>query len=860
MRGLIRTALLVGCAAYLFVQSGRLTAQVGPDTRPLAPDSQPAAVTQPADTTQPAMTTLPPSTGTAGVPSIMVPPDGHRPPTTQISFNFRDASIDAILDYLSQTAGFVVLKDGPVSGRVSVLSKQPVTPDEAVTLLQSVLKTSGFALVRMDRVLKVTTIDKIKGQYHPVHFGTDPKLVPISDELITQVMPLRSVDAVKLKADLQPLVGPEANLSANASSNSLMMTDTSANIHRIVEIVSNLDQRDTLENSIIVMQLKFADATAAAKLITDLFKPPEQTGGNAAAGQSPFAFFRGLGGGGGGGRRGGGGSGGFGGGPGGGGAGGGGADSERGAVGKVLASSDQRTNTVVVTGPTDTLNIIKDVLKQLDTNPVAEQTFFLYPLKNGQAADIAQTLNALFAANGGGGSSVGGANGNRLSSSSGSSRSSSSGGFGGSSSGGFGGSSGGSGGSSGGFGGGSSSSGGFGTSTPINRTSTAGGTAGGSRGSSSGLTGSASELLGQVYVVPDVDTNSLLVATATKYEEKVRKIIADLDRAVPQVLIKVLIAEVSHDNSLDTGVDWSILNTRASGKGLTAGSTFGAPGSGLSVSLLEDNLTAQLHALATAGKVDVLSRPYILTSDNQQAQITVGSEVPIITDSRTDALGGQINTVQYRDIGIILTVTPHINPEGLVICDISPEVSATSDQTVPISSTVSAPVFSLRSADTRVGIRDGTTIVIGGMMQDQKTQTINKIPLLGDIPYIGAVFSRNTVTKTKTELLFFITPHVALLPDKLQGMSQEEVKGTVLTPRAVQPGMYEEHMKGMQLGGSTTQPAPLLGPAGAGAFNPLPPTAPNGGMTPPNGPAMPPPFGPMPMPPGSSPSEPPANR
>jgi general secretion pathway protein D len=803
MRGLNRVALILSSAAILAAEPLRLAAQIGAaDTRP-APSTQAAPTTQP--TTQ--------SSFVQGVPTVINPGARHGPPTTQIAFNFKDASIDAILDYLSQTAGYIVIKDAPVSGRVSVESKEPVTPDEAVTLLQSVLKTNGFTIIQMDRVLKVTTFDKAKKQNIPVMQGEDPKLVPITDQLVTWVIPIKSVDAIKLKADLQPLIGPDADLSANGGSNSIIMTDTSANIHRIVQIVANLDQKTANESTILIQQLQHADAAAVAKLITDLFKVDTQTQGQ-NGGFNPATFFRSLrgGGGGGGGGRFGGGGGGF---PGGGG--GAAAQQEEGNLGKVLASSDQRTNTVVVTGPPDTLDVIKKMLVELD-KPASEQTFFIYPVKNGTAVDIANTLNAMFTGSGST-STGGGANtSNRLSSNGGSSSRSGSSGFGSSGSSGFG-SSGGSGGSSG-FGGGSN----------INRNSVIGGTGGTGGGgglaaiTKSGSGGAASplaELLGQVYVVPDQDTNSLLIATATKYEKEVRDVLATLDRPVPQVLIKVLIAEVTHDNSLDVGADWSILNLNArnGGKaGLTLGSSLGnaTAGSGLTVSLVEDNLTATLHALATAGKVDVLSRPYILTSDNQPAEIVIGSEVPIITNSQLTDTGQQINTVQYRDIGIILDVTPHINPEGLVICDVSPEVSATTDQSTPIASNVSAPVFSLRSANTRVGIKDGTTIVIGGLMQDQKTSTVNKIPILGDIPLIGPVFARTQVSKTKTELLFFITPHVAQSPDRLQPMSQDEMKGTKLTPRAVQPGVYGEQMRGMQLGGSTTQPVPLISPAGAG--------------------------------------------
>jgi general secretion pathway protein D len=233
----------------------------------------------------------------------------------------------------------------------------------------------------------------------------------------------------------------------------------------------------------------------------------------------------------------------------------------------------------------------------------------------------------------------------------------------------------------------------------------------------------------------------------------------------------------------------------------------GTANGGLVVSLAESQISTTFHALAVAGKLDVLSRPYILTSDNQEANILVGQEVPFITNTRQDALGGLVNTIQYQDIGIILDVTPHINTDGLVVMDVAPQISSQSDQSVQLQSGVSSPVFNQRSATSRVAIRDGETIVIGGLMQDQKTQTVTKVPILGDIPYLGLLFQRDNVTKTKTELLIFLTPHVALSADRLRTMSTDEMHGIHLTPGAVQDGMFQEHIRGLQLGGSTTQPA-----------------------------------------------------
>jgi general secretion pathway protein D len=323
--------------------------------------------------------------------------------------------------------------------------------------------------------------------------------------------------------------------------------------------------------------------------------------------------------------------------------------------------------------------------------------------------------------------------------------------------------------------------------------------------------------------VADQDTNSLLVATATKYEQQVRTVIDELDRRVPQVLIKVLIAEVDHDNTLDFGTDFSILNLRPSGNGQKLGSTLGAAAAaassttppGMVVSILEDNLTATLQALAQENKLDVLSRPYILTSDNQEADITVGSEIPFVTNTYVDTNGGVHNSTEYQDIGIILEVTPHINPEGLVTMLVSPQVSELTSQTVTISQGVSLPVIELRSADSYLTVRDGQTVVIGGLMQDQLTQSVSKIPLLGDIPLIGKLFfSYTNDSKTKTELLIFLTPHVAMQPDLLKPMSDSEVKGLRLVPSAVAPGVFQEHMEGMQRGGASTQPQSIYVPQG----------------------------------------------
>ena len=459
-------------------------------------------------------------------------------------------------------------------------------------------------------------------------------------------------------------------------------------------------------------------------------------------------------------------------------------------------------------GPAETLETIDGLVKKLDSDPIQDTSFFIYPLKNAKAQNLQSVLNGFF-----GNSTSGSTSGTNTN------RSNNFQPLGTSSIGGFGNS-------------GSGSSGRTGN-TGSRNTSALGSTLGGNNSRNSGLASSVSglakansDLVGQVYVVAEPDTNSLLITTSSKYQTRVKDMIAQLDRDVPQVLIKVLVAEVTHTDSSDIGIEYSILNKRPSGNGATGGSDMaiasaisnavatGTPG-GLVASVVESNFTMALKALATNGKLDVLSRPSILASDNQLASILVGQSVPFITSSNITSNGNVVNSVTYQDVGIILNVTPHINPDGLVIMDVAPEISQVSSQTVTIQEGVKVPVIDKRSAQSRVAIKDGQTIIIGGLMQDRVTDTVSKIPLLGDIPWLGELFKSTTKKKEKTELLIFLTPLVARQPEHLQGITTEDLNRTKLVPNAISTETFNEHIQGMQRTAepaatqpATTQPVP----------------------------------------------------
>jgi general secretion pathway protein D len=296
--------------------------------------------------------------------------------------------------------------------------------------------------------------------------------------------------------------------------------------------------------------------------------------------------------------------------------------------------------------------------------------------------------------------------------------------------------------------------------------------------------------------------------TAPNNFDRVKQVIEELDRPIPQVLIKVLIAEITHDKSLDVGAEISVLDLSSAARGALLGTDFGVANAtgGLVVRGLGNDVNATLRALERNGKLDVLSRPYILASDNQLASITVGQNVPIPSSTRVLDNGDTLSNVDYQPVGILLDVVPHINPDGLVIMDVQPTISALTDSTIQISEQFNAPIINERSAISRVSIENGKTIVIGGLMEDRLNEQLRKVPILGDLPVVGAAFRRIERTKTKTELLIFLTPHVASSPSVLPGMSKDELEGTKILPKAVEPGMYEQHRAGLERGKTNVIP------------------------------------------------------
>jgi general secretion pathway protein D len=286
---------------------------------------------------------------------------------------------------------------------------------------------------------------------------------------------------------------------------------------------------------------------------------------------------------------------------------------------------------------------------------------------------------------------------------------------------------------------------------------------------------------GQVDVQADANTNALIFRTSPRNFLSLQNILQDLDRVRPQVLIKCLIADVTLDTTTQFGVQWFWDQTQHLKEDTATqanGTTFDLPTKGLATSLTDNNneFQAKLNAFASDGKLRVLATPRILALDNQTAYISVGKDVPRITNSTVNTLGNPVNSVTYESVGIKLQVTPHINPDGLVTMIVNPEISdvASQSEAIPITTGVTSPTFNDNSALTTVAVRNGTTVVIGGLIRETSDDTVQKVPILGDIPLLGYLFSSTSKTKEKREIMIFLTPYVAFTVAQLEEITELE--------------------------------------------------------------------------------------
>jgi cell division septation protein DedD len=337
-------------------------------------------------------------------------------------------------------------------------------------------------------------------------------------------------------------------------------------------------------------------------------------------------------------------------------------------------------------------------------------------------------------------------------------------------------------------------------------------------------------------IVPDPATNSLIIYGTVQEFQNIKNILKELDAAPRQVLIDALILQVDLKNGETFGVDYEIL--RRFGDVKIFDKTFNSRGALLSGALAAftkgggvsgvigtgDTVRAFVTALMTDSRVKLLSSPSVLASDNRPARIQVGAEVPIPTGTINAAAGNasvsSSTTIQYRNTGRILTIIPQVNAQGLVNLQIKAEVSALGDN-IPIGGNGETfPTFNTQDAETTAVLLDGETLVIGGLIGENKSRTRSGIPYLMDIPVVGRFFGTTSDTLDRTELMMLITPHVIRNRDEAKQVT-EDFKKSLSAVRNELERLERERQK-LQQRPSENRPA-LPGPLSDPVPAPNPP-------------------------------------
>ena len=732
--------------------------------------------------------------------------------------------IDQLLRLLSREAGVTIVRPEEVKGQVTIIAPEPVPLDVAFDILNSALSVRDFTLIRSPTgVYKVVPTAKAMQQGPPVAFGGRPEDIPLNDSIITQVIPLTNLDAADMATQVKPLLWEKASVIPT-STNSLIITDTAANIQRVVSIIA--DTESQLSGGLRVFSLQYYSSDDMADVVNATILA-HGGGGAAAAGgaaqaaaaavaQRRRAYERGVA-----------------------------QPLPTGAPGARVSPaasltvgagpeycySDSRTNRIIVLATPVHLEQIQSLIDQLDHPVSLRGTSFSYAVQNVTASELAQLVGPLIGAQVSG--TTAGTAGRAGTAATSRAGQQTSGGF---MPPGYG--------TTGQTGGGgryrpqSYAPGPAGAPPlsqapslevdPLAGTATApadpeaitiaqapqgavpavpqlppwmlgGGMPFGAPQAAAPAAGASAA---QATVTADDNTNTLLISGSPEQQELIRDYLEKLDVPVPQVYIQAIIAEVTLARDTSLGFQFESLGRTFGQFGKQAtdlftgnvGADFGliptdTKPSGFFGQISGPEFEAALTALTTDIHARILSTPSIFTSNNQEAQIDVSSSRPFPRGTLTTAAAGTTtNTVigtsiEYQSVGIVLTVTPRVTQGNVVQMDV--QVSADEPgASIPIAGQ-SYPTVNRRMTRGVLSVNDGYTVVLGGLMRDTITRTGSRVPLLGDLPLIGAFFRSTTSKREKSELLVFLTPHVVRGPGEAAAISEMEKKKLGEVPRSL---------------------------------------------------------------------------
>ncbi len=693
-------------------------------------------------------------------PRIAAPPTVSRPPASSselIDFKFEQADLDTVMTMYAEWTDKIYLKTDQVSATIT-LKAEKLTKDEAIEVVNAILGMNNIVLVPMgEKYIKVLLANSPDLDGQGLKLSMDPGQEYEGDEkLVTQIIHLQNVGISDVENAIRQLMHSYGKILALQSSNSLLLTDTESNIIRIRELVEFIDQA-TAQIEPKFYKIEHADATEIAGKLNELVtlaQSDQKTSGigNTAA-RTPPGVIR--------------------------------ARTPQPAQpaaptqasiaktgetkttviqGTVKIMADERTNLIIVFSQPSNFPFFDKIINMLDVKVEPAIHFEVINLEYADAEELSGTLNDLVGAATGGSSRSSGSSSSRSSSS----RSSTSR-----------------------------------SRTSTSRTSAGSPAPGGAPGGAQ-LTPNASPtsanaienlntLSENTKILADQRTNSILLMGEKADIVAIKNVIKSLDIMLEQVIIEAAIFEIGVQDSLSHGISW-LYNNGSKDKtkigawdgqsvSTNSGNVANFVSSALSYYQVIPDLdsTALINLAKTEGDARVISTPIIMTTDNTEATLSIGEQRPVVTstDSYVTGSGSSRSNYEYKDIGIQLTVTPRINPQRVVVMELEQKADQIGE-IVEIDNN-KVPTILNREFSASIAVPDGGTVALGGLINTDYKDTINKIPILGDIPLIGRyLFSSVSKEEIQRELVVLLTPYVMTNNDEANKQTERLYMGTDL--------------------------------------------------------------------------------
>ena len=626
----------------------------------------------------------------------IVEADGER----YITMDFQDVDLAILVKFIGEITGKNFVMDERVQGKVTVVSPTKITEEEAYQVFQAVLQVKGFTTVPSGVAVRIIPTKDARETSLRTLTEAGGRLP--TEEYVTRLIPLSQVDAADISTVLQPLVAKDGLISAYPQTNSLIIIDSAANVDRLARMIAELDVASSRRRTALI-PLRHAAASDLTDTIQQVLEERPAPPGQPAQGQRPLP---------------------------------------PGQIRAFKITPDDRTNTLIVNAAAEQMAQIRSLVERLDVPlPPGSGRINVYYLKNANAEDLLPVLLDVIGASGGGRTAR----------------------------------------------------------TQPQAQPGAGGRQRRQRGSSlrrsyserrrgapaaqqGGQTGQQPiEFASDVRITADPATNALIITAAPEDYTLLLGVIEKLDIRRRQVYVEAIILEVTIDRmrqlgietqggvALSDGIGIGRVNFGNLNQALTRPETLSglvlAAVSNQTVTLPDGTKVPAQAALLTALQndidVNILSAPNILTTDNEEAEIIVGQNVPFVASRATNEtnLSNTFATVEREDVGITLRLTPQISEGAVVRMALFEEVSAIIPNPILDANEV-GPTTTVRSASTTITVKDSQTVVIGGLISDAITARESKVPFLGDIPVLGNFFTKTTSTKSKINLLIFLTPHI----------------------------------------------------------------------------------------------------